>query len=77
MGGQITINANWDKEAGVWWVLSEDVPGLVTEAETWDGLLNNIRNALTSLAQANELGLVGDVEVLTIARDTSNLRFKI
>lgn len=31
---EITVNAVWDKDARVWVATSDDVPGLVTEAET-------------------------------------------
>lgn len=30
---QITVRATWDDEAGVWVAESDDVPGLITEAE--------------------------------------------
>ena len=31
---QITVNAEWDPEAKVWVATSDDVPGLITEANT-------------------------------------------
>lgn len=31
--GEITIRSTWDSEAEVWFATSEDVPGLVLEAE--------------------------------------------
>jgi hypothetical protein len=31
---QITLKAGWDPEAKVWVATSDDVPGLITEAET-------------------------------------------
>lgn len=37
--GEITIRSTWDSEAEVWFATSEDVPGLVLEAETLDGII--------------------------------------
>jgi predicted RNase H-like HicB family nuclease len=34
----IVVRAIWDREAAVWIAESEDVPGLVTEAETIENL---------------------------------------
>lgn len=31
---EIKVNAVWDKDAQVWVATSDDVPGLITEAET-------------------------------------------
>jgi predicted RNase H-like HicB family nuclease len=33
------VDAHWDSEAGVWVAESEDIPGLVTEAESMNGEL--------------------------------------
>ena len=35
---EITVNAEWDPEANVWVATSEDVPGLITEADTLEDL---------------------------------------
>ena len=35
---EITLNSTWDPETKVWLATSEDVPGLVLEAETLDGI---------------------------------------
>jgi predicted RNase H-like HicB family nuclease len=37
------VEARWDSEAGVWVAESEDIPGLVTEAESLNALLEKIR----------------------------------
>jgi predicted RNase H-like HicB family nuclease len=34
----IVVRAAWDQEAGVWVATSDDLPGLVTEAETFEAL---------------------------------------
>ena len=43
---RLEVRAQWDDEAQVWWAKSDDIPGLVTEAKTFEELADNIR-ALT------------------------------
>lgn len=43
------VDAFWDDEAGVWVATSEDVPGLVTEAETVDALMEKLRIMIPEL----------------------------
>jgi predicted RNase H-like HicB family nuclease len=38
LGRLLVVRAVWDSEAGVWVAESEDVPGLVTEADTVEAL---------------------------------------
>ncbi len=40
------VRAHWDADARVWWAESDDVPGLVAEAETSDGLLVELRHII-------------------------------
>jgi predicted RNase H-like HicB family nuclease len=35
---QVTVKAEWAPEAKVWVVSSDDIPGLITEAETVEAL---------------------------------------
>ena len=35
----VNVKAIWDKDAQVWVAISEDVPGLVTEADTLEQLI--------------------------------------
>ena len=46
MNGDITIQARWDGEASVWLATSEDVPGLVVEADTWPAMINEVQLVL-------------------------------
>ncbi len=39
---KIVVKAIWDEEAKVWVAESDDVPGLITEAETADELLKKL-----------------------------------
>ncbi|GJD22273.1 Domain of unknown function DUF1902 [Rivularia sp. IAM M-261] len=49
------IEAFWDSEAEVWVATSEDVPGLVTEAETIELLSSKLRVMIPELIFANEI----------------------
>ena len=55
---QITVNAEWDPEAKVWVATSEDVPGLITEAETVEALTEKLSVMIPELLEANGI-LVG------------------
>jgi predicted RNase H-like HicB family nuclease len=50
---QITVNAEWDSEAKVWVASSDDVPGLVTEAETVEALAEKLSVIVPELLEAN------------------------
>jgi len=49
MSREITINARWDDEAAVWLATSEDVHGLVVEAENWPAMIEEVRLVLPEL----------------------------
>ncbi len=49
----ITVNAEWDKEAKVWVATSDDVPGLITEAETIEVLTEKLSVMIPELLEAN------------------------
>ncbi len=55
---QITVNAEWDPEAKVWVATSDDVPGLITEAETVEALAEKLSVMIPELLEANGI-LVG------------------
>lgn len=48
------VRAHWDAEAGVWWAESDDVPGLVAEAETLEQLVAELRLLVPELLKLNE-----------------------
>ena len=50
---EFTVKAIWDAEASVWVAESDDVPGLVTEAETLEALLAKLRVLIPELLEAN------------------------
>ena len=47
------INAFWDADASVWVASSEDVPGLVTEADTMELLIARLKVLIPDLLEAN------------------------
>ena len=51
MQRDITIQARWDDEASVWLATSEDVPGLVVEADTWPAMINEVQLVLPELLE--------------------------
>ena len=50
---QITVNAEWDPEAKVWVATSDDVPGLITEADTVEALTEKLSVMIPELLEAN------------------------
>ena len=49
------VQADWDPEANVWVVTSDDVPGLATEAATIEELTARLRTMIPELLEANGL----------------------
>ena len=47
----ITIQARWDGEVAVWIATSDDVDGLVVEAEHWDDMIAEVRLVLPDLLE--------------------------
>jgi predicted RNase H-like HicB family nuclease len=40
------VRAEWDEEANVWVATSDDVAGLATEADTFEGLVGKLKIAI-------------------------------
>ena len=55
------INCFYDDEAGVWTAVSEDIPGLVLEAVSYDDLAARIRKALPELFALNNVYSGGEI----------------
>jgi predicted RNase H-like HicB family nuclease len=53
---EYVIKINRDATAGVWIALSDDIPGLVLEADTYEQLILEIRGAAPVLIEENILG---------------------
>ena len=52
-----------DPDAGVWWAESEDIPGLISEAATFDALCDRVSAVAPELLAANEGPLGGPVSL--------------
>jgi predicted RNase H-like HicB family nuclease len=50
---KIEVRAEWDSEAQVWVASSDDVPGLITEAETLELLKAKLYVMIPELLEAN------------------------
>ena len=57
------VRAEWDGEAGVWVASCDDVPGLVTGADTFEGLIEKLRVVVPELLDENGLLTSGDEEI--------------
>jgi hypothetical protein len=57
-----TVRGEWDAEAGVWTATSEDVPGLVAEADTVEKLIEEVMLLAPDLLELN-CGVRGPAEV--------------
>jgi Uncharacterised protein family (UPF0150). len=62
------IRAEWDEEARVWVATSEDVPGLATEAETVEDLIEKLRGLIPELLEANGISLDQEVPFEVLSR---------
>lgn len=63
------VRAEWDEEAAVWVATSDDVPGLVTEAQTLEALDTKLRSMVPELLDANGcMPADGQVAVELLAR---------
>jgi predicted RNase H-like HicB family nuclease len=66
---RFTVYAKWDSEAGVWTAYSDDIPGLVTEASSWDELKDRLRTAAAELILLNNVKVDSEGGELQIVTD--------
>lgn len=59
--GTYEVLAQWDSEAGVWVAESEDVPGLVAEAESPNLLAQKLKTLIPELLELNGVSSGGTV----------------
>ena len=62
------IRAEWDEEASVWVATSDDVPGLVTEECTMEGLIEKLKVIIPELLEANGVQINQEVPFEVITR---------
>ena len=53
--GEIRVRAMWDTEARVWVAESDDVPGLITEAESTSALKQKLEVLIPELLHENHV----------------------
>jgi predicted RNase H-like HicB family nuclease len=70
MARPIVIHADWDAEAGVWVATTQDVRGLVTEAESIEALRAKLPGMILDLLE--ESGILdrpASIEIIARASD--------
>lgn len=67
------VHAEWDEEGRVWVATSDDVPGLATEADTTEALVEKLKTLIPELLEANGYPDSGEVsfELLTRRFETT------
>jgi predicted RNase H-like HicB family nuclease len=68
----IMVRAVWDDEAHVWVATSEDVPGFVTGADTFEELRAKTLPLLEELIELNNIDLEGSEIPVHIFTETSD-----
>jgi predicted RNase H-like HicB family nuclease len=61
------VHANWDAEAQMWVAYSDDIPGLATEAETFEKLVERVKAVAPELLQLNDRAPKGGGEIRIFA----------
>ena len=69
------VNAHWDPEARVWWAQSDEVPGLVAETKTHEGLIIELRALVPALLAMNRPEMKGGVSLRIVSEQVEEVRF--
>lgn len=70
MARPIVIHADWDPDAGVWVATTQDVKGLVTEAETMEALRAKLPGMILDLLEENGISdRPASIEIVARASD--------
>ncbi len=62
------VRVEWDEEAKVWVATSDDVPGLATEEDTMEDLIDKLKILIPELLVANGISGEFDVPFEVLAR---------
>lgn len=62
----LVIKAAFDREASVWYVSESDIPGLATEAESFDALREKLHVMIPELLEANGIVTGADISPSTL-----------
>jgi predicted RNase H-like HicB family nuclease len=76
--GAIIVRAQWDADARVWVATSEDVPGLVTEAETSEALVEKLNVMIPELLEGTPAieEFLPEVPVVVMAEHITRVRLR-
>ncbi len=70
MARPIVVHADWDPEASVWVATSQDIRGLVTEAETIESLRAKLPGMVLDLLEETGISdLPASIEIIARASD--------
>ncbi len=70
----LLVRAYWDDMAGVWVATSDDVPGLVTEADTFEAVRDKVLSLIPELMADNGLSFDANAQLIhIIAEQTSRV----
>ncbi len=64
MDTRLVIDAKWDPVARVWVATSEDVPGVVVEADTTNEVMDILRDVVVDLMEANGLAPKNEKDII-------------
>jgi predicted RNase H-like HicB family nuclease len=72
----IVVKATWDPEASVWVAESEDVPGLITEADTLEALQRKLPGIIQDLLEVDGDGEEIEVPIELVAHASSRVTLR-
>jgi hypothetical protein len=55
------IHVSYDPDADIWWAESDDLPGLVSESPTFNGLVDRVSAVVPELLALNSQPVHGEV----------------
>ena len=70
------VSCTWDAEAGVWYATSNNVPGLVAEADSLETLFDEVRLLVPKLLELN-CGVKGPAEVSLVVTSRREERISV
>jgi hypothetical protein len=70
----LVVKASYDRDAGVWYVSDSEVPGLATEASSFDALCQRVLDMVPELLELNGWQDRGELALEIIAHTTSKVR---
>ena len=70
----LVVKASFDRDAGVWYVSDTEVPGLATEASSFEALCERVVELAPELLELNGWQDGREVAIEIIAHTTSKVR---